>query len=73
MYECFADVSGCAFRRPEFPGTAVREGYGPPCRCWELNSGSLPEQSVPLTIEPLFGPKATTDNAGQTTYYYSDF
>ena len=30
----------------------IRDGCEPPCGCWELNSGSLEEQSVLLTAEP---------------------
>jgi hypothetical protein len=28
------------------------DGCGPPCGCWDLNSGPLEEQSVILTTEP---------------------
>ena len=30
----------------------ITDGCEPPCGCWELNSGSLEEQSVLLTPEP---------------------
>jgi hypothetical protein len=30
----------------------------PPCGCWDLNSGSLEEQSVLLTTEPPLQPPA---------------
>jgi hypothetical protein len=30
----------------------TEDGCEPPCGCWELNSGSLKEQSVLLTAEP---------------------
>jgi len=30
--------------------------YGPPCGCWELNSGPLEEQLVFLTTEPSLQP-----------------
>jgi hypothetical protein len=35
---------------------STTDGCEPPCGCWELNSGSLEEQSVLLTTEPLFQP-----------------
>jgi hypothetical protein len=31
-------------------------GCEPPCGCWELNLGSLEEQSVLLTAEPSLQP-----------------
>jgi hypothetical protein len=31
-------------------------GYGPPCGCWELNSGLLEEQPVLLITEPSLQP-----------------
>jgi hypothetical protein len=30
----------------------ITDGCEPLCGCWELNSGPLEEQSVPLTAEP---------------------
>ena len=30
----------------------ILDGYKLPCGCWELNSGPLEEQPVPLTAEP---------------------
>jgi hypothetical protein len=30
----------------------ITDGYEPPCGCWELNSGSLEEQSLLLTCKP---------------------
>jgi hypothetical protein len=30
----------------------ITDGCEPPCGCWELNSGSLEEQSVLSTAEP---------------------
>ena len=33
-------------------------GCEPPCRCWELNLGSLEEQSVLLTTEPSLQPSS---------------
>jgi hypothetical protein len=35
---------------------SITGGYEPPCGCWELNSGSLEEQSVLLTTEPYLQP-----------------
>jgi len=35
------------------------DGCGPPCGCWELNSGPLEEQSVLLTAEPSLQPLYT--------------
>ena len=37
-------------------GTHYR-GCEPPCGCWELNSGTLEEQSVLLTTEPSLQPQ----------------
>jgi hypothetical protein len=34
----------------------IKDGYEPPCDCWELNSGPLEEQPVPLTSEPSLQP-----------------
>jgi hypothetical protein len=34
----------------------ITDGFEPPCGCWDLNSGPLEEQSVPLTTEPSFQP-----------------
>lgn len=31
-------------------GTRVSSGYEPPCEGWELNSGTLQEQGVPITV-----------------------
>ena len=30
----------------------ITDSFGPPCGCWELNSGPLEEKSVLLTTEP---------------------
>ena len=35
----------------------ITDGCEPPCGCWELNSGSLEEQSVLLTAEPSLQPQ----------------
>jgi hypothetical protein len=35
---------------------SISGGCEPPCGCWELNSGSLEEQSVFLTTEPSLQP-----------------
>ena len=32
----------------------ITDGCGPPCGCWELNSGPWEEQPVLLTTEPSF-------------------
>jgi hypothetical protein len=34
----------------------ITDGCEPPCGCWELNSGSLEEQSVLLTAEASLQP-----------------
>jgi hypothetical protein len=34
----------------------IMDGCEPPCGCWDLNTGSLEEQSVLLTIEPSLQP-----------------
>lgn len=47
-------------QRPEegagAPGTAVTDSCELSCRCWELNSGPVEEQPVPLTTVPSFFP-----------------
>ena len=35
----------------------ITSGCEPPCRCWDLNSGPLEEQSVLLPAEPSLQPK----------------
>ena len=37
-------------------GTAFSDNCELPCGCWELNPGSLEEQSVLLTAEPSLQP-----------------
>ena len=37
----------------------VTDGREPPCGCWDLNSGSLEEQSVLLVTEPSLQPTKT--------------
>jgi hypothetical protein len=32
----------------------ITDGCEPPCGCWELNSGPLEEQSVPLLSSTLY-------------------
>ena len=34
------------------PGTGVTDSSELPCGCWDLNPGSLEEQSMLLTAEP---------------------
>jgi hypothetical protein len=36
----------------------ITDGCEPPCGCWELNSGTLEEQSVLLPTEPSLQPKS---------------
>jgi len=38
------------------PGTGVTDGCEPPCGCWEVNPGPLPEQKVLLATEPSLHP-----------------
>jgi hypothetical protein len=35
----------------------IKDSYEPPCGCWELNSGSLEEQTMLLTSEPCLQPQ----------------
>lgn len=35
------------------PGTGVTKSCKPPCQCWELNLGTLAEQQVFFTDEPI--------------------
>ena len=44
----------------------IIDGSNPPCGCWELNSGSLEEQSVLLTAEPSLQPQ---DRANYLFFY----
>lgn len=39
-------------------GTRVTDVSETPCRCWELNLSSLPEQLMFLTVEPGSSPMA---------------
>jgi hypothetical protein len=41
---------------PEEGIDLITDGCEPPCGCWELNSGSLEEQSVLSTAEPSLQP-----------------
>lgn len=41
-------------------GTRVPDISETPCRCWELNLSSLPEQPMLLTIEPSPSPMANS-------------
>jgi hypothetical protein len=36
----------------------IKNGFEPPCGCWDLNSGPSGEQSVLLTAEPSLQPGA---------------
>ena len=38
----------------------ITDGCEPPCGCWELNSGPLEDQSVPLTAESSLQPLVLT-------------
>jgi hypothetical protein len=38
----------------------IIDGHEPQCVCWELNSGLLEEQLVPLTSEPSLQPLASS-------------
>ena len=42
------------------PGTGVTGSCELSCRCWELNSGPLEDQSVLLTVEPSLQPQQST-------------
>ena len=44
----------------EYSGTGVMDGYKPTCSCWELNSGPLEEQPVPLPTEPALQPAVSS-------------
>lgn len=36
----------------------IADGCEPPHGCWELNSGPLKEQRIPLTTEPSLQPQS---------------
>jgi hypothetical protein len=60
-YVMYVDVlsacaSICAPEDIRFHETTVMDGCEPSCDCWELNSGTLEEQSVLLTAEPSLQP-----------------
>lgn len=38
------------------PVTGIIDGYVPPCRCWEPSPSPVPEQQVPLTLDPSLQP-----------------
>jgi hypothetical protein len=40
------------FRHKKRASDPITDGCEPPCGCWELNSGTLKDQSVFLTTEP---------------------
>ena len=42
----------CLQRHQKRAPDLITDVCEPPCGCWELNSGSLEEQSVLLTAEP---------------------
>jgi hypothetical protein len=42
---------------------SITDGCEPPCGCWELNSGSLEEESVLLTTEPSLQPYLDSFNS----------
>ena len=53
MYATFLPcMLACQKRAPDL----IIDGCEPPCACWELNSGSLEEQSVLLASEPSLQP-----------------
>jgi hypothetical protein len=44
------------FRHQKRSSDLIKDGYEPPCGCWDLNSGPSEEQSVLLTAEPSLQP-----------------
>jgi len=52
-------VSTCTTAFQKRAPDPFTDGCGPPCGCWELNSGPLEEQPVLLTTEPSLSPKKT--------------
>ena len=42
----------CLQTHQKMSSNPMRDGWEPPCGCWEMNSGLLEEQSVLLTAEP---------------------
>lgn len=57
-----------ACRGPEegvkFSGTGIRDGYGPPCRCWELNLSSLKSRKDNATLKRTGWVLSTIRNKG---------
>ena len=45
-------LSACTPAYQNRASDLITDSCEPPCGCWELNSGPLEEQSVPLTTEP---------------------
>lgn len=56
MYMCQTHA-WCLWKSEEgigSPETGVTDGWEAPCGCWEMNTGTLKEQQVLLTVEPSF-------------------
>jgi hypothetical protein len=47
----FTYLFSCLKTHQKRASDLIRDGCEPPCGCWELNSGSLEEQSVLVTTE----------------------
>ena len=58
MYRSILSVTLFRDTRRGHQSDFIADGCEPPCGCWELNSGSLEEQSLLLTTEPSLQPKA---------------
>jgi hypothetical protein len=56
IYFYFSVLEFCLYDVTGFPGSGVTDRWEPPCGCWELNLGSLEQQTVFLTTEPSFQP-----------------
>ena len=54
-------LSACTPASQKRASEPITDDCEPPCGCWELNSGPLEEQPVPLTAEPSLQLKFPTN------------
>ena len=56
IYFIYVSIQSLSSNTPEDTSNPITDSFELTCGCWELNSGSLEEQSVLLTAEPSFQP-----------------
>jgi hypothetical protein len=52
FFKCMHALSACTPTWQKRASVLFLDGCEPQCSCWDLNLGTLEEQSVPLTAEP---------------------